>query len=79
MKPNQYGIQFKIAGKPYDNHPLDATLDALESLGRKAFRNPECQSVVIYDAKGRARRYFKRTEKGIYIEKLMPNSPLTRQ
>ena len=79
MEQNEYGMQFKISGKNYDNHPLSATLDALESLGRKAFRNPECESVVIYDANGIARRYFKRTERGILMEKRTRNSPLTRQ
>jgi len=79
MEQNEYGIQFKISGKYHDNHPLRVNLDTLESLGRKAFRNPDCQSVVIYDANGIARRYFKRTERGILMEKRTRNSPLTKQ
>ena len=78
MEKHEYGIQFKIGDKYSDNHPLTARLKVLESIARKAIRNPKVQSVCIYNCAGIAVRYFKKTTQGLLIEMRTPNSRLTK-
>jgi hypothetical protein len=80
MESNEYGLALKIAGVGVvDNHPAGKNLRALNAYARRAVRNPEVISACVYDKRGIARLYLKKTETGLLREERTPNSLLTLQ
>jgi hypothetical protein len=80
MKLTQYGMSVKLDGVTgnTDIHPIDARIRKVKRYAEQTIRsNSAVLSVCVYDCKGNARLYLKRTPKGIVREELVLGKPLT--
>ena len=68
METCEYGLQFKIEGIGYVEKRFRKSLHAVKSKAGKAFHSPFVLSVCVYDHKGNARLYLKKTDKGTVRE-----------
>jgi len=68
MKENEFGLNIKVKGLGIFKARFPKSLHAVKSLAGSTFHLPKVESVVVYDHKGTARLYLKKTEHGVYKE-----------
>jgi len=68
VEANEFGLQYKIVGIGYVERRYKKSLHEVKSKAGKAFHSPFVISVCVYDTKGVARLYLKKTPNGVVRE-----------
>ena len=76
METCEYGLQLKIEGIGYTERRFRKSLHEVKSKAGKAFHKSFVQSVCVYDSKGNARLYLKKTDNGTIREERDENGNL---
>lgn len=76
MEAHEFGLQLKIEDVGYVEKRFRRSLHDVKSKAGKAFHKPFVQSVCVYDHKGNARLYLKKTQNGTIREERDENGNL---
>ena len=68
MKDNVFGLNLNVDGIGHVDMRSKTSLHNIKSIAGSTFRSPQIKSVCVYNNKGLAHLYLKKTENGVIRE-----------